>query len=81
MMEAQPKAKGGAEPDVGRRGNAGLEKTHITFSDAGIDKNLANRARQLNALSQNDFENLVSEGREDAQRGVELLACSRKIRQ
>jgi hypothetical protein len=46
MMAAQPKAKGGGEKGVGRRGNAGFKKTRIvaTLVEAGIDKNLANRA-------------------------------------
>jgi N6-adenosine-specific RNA methylase IME4 len=75
MMAAQPKAKGGAEPGVGRRGNAGSEETRIdapiTYAEAGIDKNLANRARSFAAMPQNDFENLVQGARQSAERGIE----------
>lgn len=81
LMAAQPKAKGGSEAGVGRRGNAGLPKTLITLADAGIDKNLAHRARRLNALTTNEFETLIAEGREDVQRSVERSALSKISRQ
>jgi hypothetical protein len=63
MQKAQPKAKGGAEKGVGRRGNAGSEKTHITLAEAGIDKNLAHRARQAAAMPEADFEKGVQKKR------------------
>ena len=43
QAETVGKAKGGGEKGVGRRGNAGSDKTHIpppTLTEAGIDKNL-----------------------------------------
>ena len=68
MMEAQPKAKGGADRGVGRRGNAGFSKPRITLAEAGIDKNLAKRARRLNALPEDRFEDVVSEAREETEK-------------
>ena len=52
-----------------------------SLADAGIDKNLANRARKLNALSADDFENLVAEGRDDVQHSVERAVISKIGRQ
>jgi hypothetical protein len=40
----------------------GFEKTQVetpTLADAGIDKNLANRARKLHSLPQEDFERVI----------------------
>jgi N6-adenosine-specific RNA methylase IME4 len=42
-----------------------------TLAEAGIDKNLANRARKLHALSKEEFERVISEGRDAIMRGVE----------
>jgi N6-adenosine-specific RNA methylase IME4 len=42
-----------------------------TLADAGIDKNLANRARKLHSLPATEFDRVVSEGREAIERGVE----------
>jgi hypothetical protein len=55
-------AKGGAEKGVGRRGkNAGLPETRIpTLADHGIDKNLADKARKLAAMSEDKFEAKVA---------------------
>jgi hypothetical protein len=36
------------------------------LAEAGIDKRHADRARKLNALSKKNFENLITEGRNDA---------------
>jgi hypothetical protein len=36
-----------------------------TLSEAGIDKNLAHRARRLHAMDDDEFERVVTEGRED----------------
>jgi N6-adenosine-specific RNA methylase IME4 len=42
-----------------------------TLADAGIDKNLANRARKLHALPSSEFERVVADGRQAIERGVE----------
>jgi N6-adenosine-specific RNA methylase IME4 len=42
-----------------------------TLAEAGIDKNLANKARKLHALPKDEFERVISEGREVIERGVE----------
>jgi hypothetical protein len=42
-----------------------------TLAEAGIDKNLANRARRLHALSAPEFERVIAEGREAIERGIE----------
>jgi hypothetical protein len=47
------------------------EKPIIALSDAGIDKNLANLARKLQALPKEEFERVIAEGREAIERGVE----------
>jgi hypothetical protein len=48
MMDAQPKAQGAREPGTNRGATRDIEKP-ASYSDAGIDKNLANRARKLHA--------------------------------
>jgi hypothetical protein len=63
MMAAQKEAFGTAQ---GKRSDLGLEKTQVetpTLAEAGIDKNLANRARKLGALSEEEFKETVAEGR------------------
>lgn len=69
MMAAQPKATGGDAMRVARD----IQKPEhiVTLSDAGIDKNLANRARKLHALEADEFERVITEGREAVERGVE----------
>jgi hypothetical protein len=42
-----------------------------TLAETGIDKNLANQARKLHALPQEEFEKVISEGRETIERGIE----------
>ena len=62
--ETVGKAKGGAEKGVGRRGNAGSDKTHIAppaLAEAGIDKNLGHRARKLAKLPKKEFEKRVAD--------------------
>ena len=60
-----------------RVGHGGDRKSRVengplkpTLAEAGIDKNLANRARKLNTLSKENFENLITEGRKDARRSL-----------
>lgn len=66
MMAQQPKASAGNPNWVSKKPDS-----PATLSEAGIDKNLANRARKLHALPQDEFERVVSEGRETIERGVE----------
>jgi phage N-6-adenine-methyltransferase len=60
MMASSPKAKGGAEKGVGRRGKECglLENPHsaASLAEAGIDKNLADRSRKAAKLEEADFE-------------------------
>ena len=53
----------------------------IVLADAGIDKNLAKRARQFRELDEATFENLVAEGRDDVQKSAERSALSKLNRQ
>lgn len=73
MMAAQPKAKGG---DIG--GKARIDgfrenpaNPPITFAEAGIDKNLANRARRAFEKPDHEFEGMIVEAREAVVRSVE----------
>jgi hypothetical protein len=54
MMEVQPRAGVGENKRFS-------ENPLPTLSDAGIDKNLTNKARKLASLSEDDFEKLVSQ--------------------
>jgi N6-adenosine-specific RNA methylase IME4 len=82
MMAAQPKAEGTRGQLIGRGIIGGApEAPPITLAEAGIDKHLAKRARQLNALSKKNFENLVTEGRADARRSAERTIFSQVSRQ
>jgi hypothetical protein len=90
MMAAQPKATGsrlvgkvaGTVKGKGKakaRVTGGLEnnppeKRPITLAEAGIDKNLANRARAAADLSESDFESEIREIRNDVETRSE---CSR----
>jgi hypothetical protein len=52
-MAVTPKAKGGAEKGIGRRGKKGMRVAHrpaLTLAAQGIDKHLADRARKAAAL-------------------------------
>lgn len=77
MMEQQPKSEGTRGSKV--KGARVDEKP--TLSDAGIDKNLAHRARRLNGLSPDEFEDLVRDGRDEVQRSVERSALSKIVRE
>src|SRR5882672_2490685 len=62
MMAAQPKAQG-------RRTDLGFSETQVvkaTLADAGIDKNLANRARRAAALSEDQFAEKVEQAKKNA---------------
>jgi hypothetical protein len=66
MMKEQPKASGGEHG--GRKPKDGIRKNpsnaKATLSEAGIDKNLANRSRKAAAMSEEKFERQIQEGRE-----------------
>jgi hypothetical protein len=56
-MAEMPKAEGARKEGVGRAGhNAGYSETRVTLASQGIDKNLANRARKLAAMTEREFE-------------------------
>jgi N6-adenosine-specific RNA methylase IME4 len=71
----------------GRPRKGGVAKTppkkdmRPTLAEAGIDKNLAKRARQLAALSEEEFETLVVDGRADVRRSAERAVVSKISRQ
>jgi N6-adenosine-specific RNA methylase IME4 len=88
MMAAQPKAGGTrGQLQEGMRGVTGGLSSNppvdapISFDKAGIDKNLADRARKLAAMPADIFEQHIAEGREDAQRSVERSVLSTINRQ
>jgi hypothetical protein len=61
-----------------RAGHGGDRKSKVsekplkpTLAEAGIDKNLGNRARKLRDIPDREFEHVISEGREAIERGVE----------
>jgi phage N-6-adenine-methyltransferase len=60
MMEAQNMRPGNPQ---------WVSEKPIVLAEAGIDKNLAHRARKLNALPKDEFERVISEGREAIERG------------
>lgn len=70
MMAAQPKDKGG---HAGLYENPACDRP-ASLADAGIDKNLANRARKLQALPADQFERVVAEGREAVETAVRKAA-------
>lgn len=72
MMAEQPKAKGGGDQKSDHRV---FEKPGdpITLARAGIDKNLAHRARTFAAMDSETFEELVDEARVAVERGVEKV--------
>lgn len=79
MMAAQPKAK---PPKFnGPRRVIKKPDEAISLAAAGIDKNLAHRARTLNAMPTEKFEELVAEGREDVKRSVERSVMAKARRQ
>jgi phage N-6-adenine-methyltransferase len=80
LMQAQAAAvglaKGAAVKGVGRRGQRGFfENPHSkpTLAEAGIDKNLADRARKLAKLDDDAFEVKVEQWRDDAEADSALI--------
>jgi N6-adenosine-specific RNA methylase IME4 len=79
MMEVQPKAKGGEHG-----GKAALDGARAapsnptpTLAEAGIDKHLAKEARGAAAMSVEDFETLVADGRAEARKSAERAVESK----
>jgi N6-adenosine-specific RNA methylase IME4 len=67
MIEVQKNTVGLASGREGKRRSLGLPENpsdRSTLASQGIDKNLANNARKYAALSDEDFERVVSEGRD-----------------
>jgi N6-adenosine-specific RNA methylase IME4 len=73
MMEAQRESIGLA-PAGNPNWVSEKPNSPPTLADAGIDKNLANRARKLHALPSLEFERVVADGRQAIERGVERSA-------
>lgn len=75
-MKAEPKATGGDR--TGRKSIGGVRKTPpnptVTLAEAGIDKNLAKRARKLAALPEEAFEKKLTERRERVEAGEERIS-------
>src|SRR5262245_32820949 len=66
IRQARKKTVGLASGREGKRKALGLPKNpsdRATLAEAGIDKNLAHQARQLGALSDQQFEQTVAETR------------------
>jgi phage N-6-adenine-methyltransferase len=71
LRDAGLLAKGAREPGTSRGTTRVEEKpTSITFTEIGIDKNLADRARKSAAIDEAAFEGRVSKGREKIQSAV-----------
>jgi hypothetical protein len=81
MMEAQPKATGGGDKRSEEYHRV-IEKPsdpsgNVPLDDAGIDKNLAHRARKLRAKSDAEFEEFIRDTRAEVKLGVERLEAPR----
>jgi hypothetical protein len=64
VMEAQKETVGFNEGTKGSRVRGARVSEKPTLSEAGIDKNLAHRARKLSAMSDQNFEKMVVDGRD-----------------
>ena len=76
MIEAQPGAQG-------KRTDLGFSKTQVSkpsLAEAGIDKNLADRARRARSMPRGEFEEMIVKGREDIYRSAERAATSKAAR-
>lgn len=76
VMAAQPKATGGNFNKEKLR----VSKKPVTLADAGIDKNLADRARKTAAMPDAEFERVIAEGREEVKKSVERAAEAKTAR-
>jgi N6-adenosine-specific RNA methylase IME4 len=77
LGDMMAKGKGQRAPEGRPRKNGLLENPFPTLKQAGIDKNLADRARKLHALPEKDFEELVTEGRADVRHSIERVVISK----
>ncbi len=73
IMETQPKNEGGRPSK-----NRVSKKPSLTTT--GIDKNLANRARQAASMPEDDFEALIGKGRDEVRKSAERAADSKANR-
>jgi hypothetical protein len=76
MMAAEPGAQG-------KRTDLGLSKTQVsklTLAEAGVDKNLADRARRAAAMPLHEVEEMIRRGREEIYRSAERAATSKAAR-
>lgn len=71
QAESVGKAKGAAEAGT-RRGTTRVENKPASLAEAGIDKNLAHRARTLAAVPAEKFEDLLKDKRQRDNRKVML---------
>jgi N6-adenosine-specific RNA methylase IME4 len=81
MMDAQRKSIGF---NPGHRFTGGVSETPPappTLDEAGIDKNLAKRARRLNSLSNEEFEAMIENVRDDVRHSAERSALAKATRQ
>jgi hypothetical protein len=71
LMKEAPKAKNKPGPGRGKKGEKAGFSENPAFSDQGIDKNLAHRARRAAKLSDEEFEAHVGEAKELAKAAAE----------
>ena len=74
LLKEMPKAKGGAEKGVGRRGKqcGSVSEPHSTtptLADQGIDKKLSSRAQKLAAIPEKTFEKKLTDWRTKTEDG------------
>ena len=80
-MVVQRKTVGLNEGQLRRGLSENPQDEHPTLAEAGIDKNLAHRARILCALSDDEFIDLVTETRADVRHSAERTVVARAARQ
>jgi N6-adenosine-specific RNA methylase IME4 len=80
MMQAQPKARGAIERGTKRGTTRDILKP-AWLAEAGIDKNLADRARKLAALPAEQLKNLIADGRDDVRRSAERAILAKVNRE
>jgi N6-adenosine-specific RNA methylase IME4 len=84
MMAEQPKAPPGRKPDIGLSKNPISERNvdrPVELTEAGIDKNLADRARKAAAMSEEQFERKISEAQRAAASAIDRVATTEEKRE
>ena len=80
MIAAQRDAgllsKGAAGEGAAKRGSQENPRSLPTLAEAGIDKNLADRARKLAAIPESEFDEIVSDWRERVERENERVSIN-----